>query len=427
VLTVDELAERLGRAPSGYDVRPGWPVREANRIIAAARGAPAPFGSAADVVLARGLADRWRAGWQPVDVWQVFRRLLRDSAAEFVVGVIAAESRHYAGASLHPRWRAQLAELGAEVWWDPATSYCEAWAARAGVDLVGMLSAVLEALWTLRRLPPEPVLIPPPGSYSGGEESRTGANSGSSSGPAAEVDPKMLAKVRALLAKAESTPFPEEADAFFAKAQELMSRYSLERAVLAAVDGTALDGPPASVRTGGRRIWLDNPYLTPKSMLVNAVARANRCRTVFLQEFGFVTVIGEEIDAEIVEVLTTSLLIQAGRAMLAAGSQTDRRGTSRTKSFRQAFLISYAHRIGERLTEASERAESEVVSSVGPAGAATLLPVLAAREEAVETFMARSYPKLVTRNVSVSNSAGWLAGRAAADLAVLDSHRAVGR
>lgn len=43
-----------------------------------------------------------------------------------------------------------------------------------------------------------------------------------------ETTAKMLERVRALLAKAESTTFPEEADAFRAKADELMTRYSIE-------------------------------------------------------------------------------------------------------------------------------------------------------------------------------------------------------
>lgn len=49
------------------------------------------------------------------------------------------------------------------------------------------------------------------------------------------VDPaqeKVLARVRSLLAKAESTDFDDEADALSAEAQELMSRYALDRALL---------------------------------------------------------------------------------------------------------------------------------------------------------------------------------------------------
>jgi Protein of unknown function (DUF2786) len=414
-LTLDVLANELFHGSGRHSEGEGWAVRHAQRLVAKASGGEAPFGQAADAALTGGLDATWRIGWQPMDVWEIFRRRLDDEVAEFIVGAIAAESVRYPAAASHPRWRAQLAELGATQWWPQDRPYAEVWAERAGIDTVAMLALVLEALAHLRVLPPEPELIPPPGSYSG-----PGPAPGSPrSSVSAEVDPKVLAKVRALLAKAESTEFPEEADAFFAKAQELMSRYSLERAVVEALDPAGRGMP---VRTGGRRIWLDSPYLGPKSMLVNAVASANRCQAVFAKALGFVTVIGEETDTEIVEVLTTSLLVQAGRAMLAAGSQVDRRGQSRTKSFRQSFLISYAQRIGERLAEASERAETEVTESIGDG---RLLPVLAAREEAVQQRVAELFPHLVSRRVSASNPAGWTAGRAAADLAVLDVHRSV--
>jgi hypothetical protein len=414
-LTLEVLANELFHGSSRHGEGEGWAVRHAHRLVAKASGTAAPFGQAADAALTGGLDATWRSGWQPMDIWQVFRRRMDDEVAEFMVGAIASESAWYPAAASHPRWRAQLAELGATRWWPQDKPYAEAWAERAGIDTVAMLALVLEALAHLRVLPPEPELIPPPGSYCG-----PGPASGSPRSPvSAEVDPKVLAKVRALLAKAESTDFAEEADAFFAKAQELMSRYSLERAVVEALDPAGRGVP---VRTGGRRIWLDGPYLGPKSMLVNVVSSANRCQAVFAQALGFVTVIGEETDTEIVEVLTTSLLVQAGRAMLAAGVQVDRRGKSRTKSFRQSFLISYAQRIGERLAAASERAEAEVTESIGDG---RLLPVLAAREEAVQQRVAELFPHLVSRRVSASNSAGWTAGRAAADLAVLDVRRAV--
>jgi hypothetical protein len=414
-LTLDVLANELFHGSSRYAEGEGWAVRHAERLVAKASGEAAPFGQAADAALTGGLDATWRIGWQPMDIWQVFRRRLDDEVAEFIVGAIAAEAVRHPAAASHPRWRAQLAELGARKWWPQDRSYAEAWAERAGIDTVAMLALVLEALAHLRVLQPEPELIPPPGSYTGPAPG-SGSPLSSVSG---EVDPKVLAKVRALLAKAESTEFPEESDAFFAKAQELMSRYSLERAVVEALDPAGRGVP---VRTGGRRIWLDSPYLGPKSMLVTVVASANRCRAVFAQALGFVTVIGEETDTEIVEVLTTSLLVQAGRAMLATGSQVDRRGQSRTKSFRQSFLISYAQRIGERLLEASERAEAEVTESIGDG---RLLPVLAAREEAVQQRVSELFPHLVSRRVSATNPAGWTAGRAAADLAVLDVHRAV--
>ena len=58
-------------------------------------------------------------------------------------------------------------------------------------------------------------------------------------------------------------------------------------------------------------------------------------------------------------------------------------------------------------------------------GDGRLLPVLVARERAVQERVSELFPLLVSRRVSVSNNAGWTAGRAAADLAVLDVRRAV--
>lgn len=392
---------------------PAWARQRADRLAADCYAAPAPLSRAADGALCDMLEYPWDQGWQPVDVWQIVRRRLGDEAAEFAVGAIAANAARYAEATLAPRWRAQLVELGAVIWWDRSQPYVAQWARRADQDVPVVMELVFQLLWLLRKLPSEPKLIPRPGTA----VSTPGA--GASTPRAEAVDPKVLAKVRALLAKAESTEFVEEADAFFAKAQELMSRYSLERAALNALDDR---GGQAAVSTSGRRVWLDNPYLRPKSVLVNAVAQANRCRAVYT-DLGFLTVVGEDTDTEIVEVLSTSLLVQAGKAMLAAGSHVDWRGQSRTKSFRQSFLLSYAQRIGERLREAAAHAESAVTESLGDG---RLLPVLAARERAVEQHFHDMFPRVrISRTVAASNSAGWTAGRAAADLAVLDVHRAV--
>ncbi|MGH3710380.1 MAG: DUF7168 domain-containing protein, partial [Pseudonocardiaceae bacterium] len=168
-----------------------------------------------------------------------------------------------------------------------------------------------------------------------------------------------------------------------------------------------------------RRLWLDNPYVAAKAMLVGAVAEANRCRTVLSEKLGFTTVLGDEVDLEIVELLSTSLLVQATRAMVSAGSQITHAGRSRTRSYRQSFLLAYATRIGERLTSARD------VGVAAVADAARLLPVLAARERVVDELFESMFPQAVSRSYSVGNAAGWHAGRVAADLAVLDTRRAV--
>lgn len=225
-------------------------------------------------------------------------------------------------------------------------------------------------------------------------------------------DPRILEKVRALLAKAESTTFPEEAEALSAKAQELMARHSIDDAMVGGVD----DGPT------GVRVAIDDPYAGAKSVLLAVVASANRCRSVWSKHLGFSTVFGYESDLEFVEVLYTSLLVQATSAMVAAGSQFDRAGRSRTRSFRQSFLLAYANRIGDRLREAQEAGRAEAAEEYGDA----LLPVLADRSAAVDAACDAAFPGAVSRSVSISNAAGWAAGSAAADLASLSGRTEFG-
>jgi hypothetical protein len=225
-------------------------------------------------------------------------------------------------------------------------------------------------------------------------------------------DPRILEKVRALLAKAESTTFPEEAEALSAKAQELMARHAIDEAMVA--HGT--DDAPSGIR-----VPIDDPYAAPKSVLLHVVASANRCRAVWSKHLGFSTVLGFEPDLEFVDVLYTSLLVQATSAMVAAGSQVDRYGRSRTRSFRQSFLLAYAHRIGDRLRAAEAAGRAEAADEYGEA----LLPVLADRSAAVEAAFEEAFPDAVNRALDVSNAAGWAAGRAAADLASLSGRTEV--
>jgi Protein of unknown function (DUF2786) len=363
-------------------------------LAAAARGAVTPLVTAA-----------WERGWSPEDLYQLARRRLDVAGLHYLVDAVAEESQRYAKAAIPQRWDADLRQIGAVLWWEPTRTggHLLQWAARHGISLADALTTVIEVLAMLLALPVLPRIVSPPGSGPATATPRRG------------VDQKMLARVRALLAKAESTTFPEEAEALSAKAQELMSRYSLERIVIDSAGSAGSDPHPAAAR----RLWLDNPYVAAKALLVGAVAEANRCRTVLSEKLGFTTVLGDEVDLEIVELLSTSLLVQATRAMVAAGSQTTCSGRSRTRSYRQSFLIAYATRIGERLSTARN------VGTAAVADRARLLPVLAARERAVDDLFESMFPQSVSRSYSVGNAAGWHAGRTAADLAILDTRCAV--
>lgn len=220
---------------------------------------------------------------------------------------------------------------------------------------------------------------------------------GTTSTAAPGVDSALLERVRALLAKAESTTFEAEADALTAKAHELMARHAIDSAVIEA-GGRSRGGAVAS-----RRILLAEPYLQAKWQLLAAIARACGCRTVSTTRGAIIVVFGHAADLEAVELLHTSLQLQATSAMLAAG----RDPACRTRGFRRAFLLGFADRIGERLQAATDAVLAGAAEVHGDA----LLPVLASRAEAVDAAVAESFPRLRTARVRApSSGAGWGAG-----------------
>ena len=214
--------------------------------------------------------------------------------------------------------------------------------------------------------------------------------------------------------------YPAEAEAYTAKAQELIARYSIDEALLDARAGAAAVVPFA------RRIGVDHPYEGEKASLLDAVARANRCHAVWSPELGFVTVFGFDADIDAVDLLHTSLLVQAHRAMAQSEPPGGKAGRARLKAFRQSFLVAFAVRIGERLAGAAEAALAEAARGAGDAGdvdAADLLPVLASRDEQVRETMRRVFPRTVrARGSRVDSREGWDSGRAAADRAALHTH-----
>jgi hypothetical protein len=219
------------------------------------------------------------------------------------------------------------------------------------------------------------------------------------------IDPKVVARIRGLLAKAESTTFPDEAEALSAKAQELLARYALDAAEIA----EQADGPAVVVR----RLCVDDPYLSAKATLCSRVADANRCRAVWNSMWGVVTIIGEAAAAESAVLLCQSLLRQAEVAVVLQGARRDVAGRSRTRSFRQSFLIAYAARIGERLAAATAASVAERDAATGGA----LVPLLDRQRAAVAAETDRIFPTTRAMRVSVTNAEGVQAGRAAADRA----------
>ncbi len=353
--------------------------------------------------LQSAVSGAWQLGWQPADLVRLASRRKSSRHVDLARVAIAAEMQRYAPATIDPRWASELADLEARVWWSPDQDLLQAWAEKQDAEWPVAVSCSLEVLDLMTCLPALEKLTPAPG---------TARATGSAAGPQrAALDQRVLGRIRALLAKAESSTFVAEAETFTAGAQSLMARHSIDRALLAALDQRSTEDAT------GRRIGIDNPYEGPKTMLLGAVAEANRCRTVWSRDLGFSTAIGFPADLDAVEMLFTSLLVQATTAMTRAGSRTDGSGRSRTRSFRQSFLTAYASRIGQRLTDVTGQQTAEVAAE--PAGQ-NLLPVLAARSEAVDEAMAAMFPQMTCHRVgSVTDQEGWFSGLSAADQAAL--------
>ncbi len=262
---------------------------------------------------------------------------------------------------------------------------------------------LLALLLRARRQPP---LLPPPSAWAA-------TNSGSAyARPAAagtgEVDAKALKTIRALLAKAEATTFEAEAEAFTAKAQELMARYSIDAAVLAAA--ATGDAGRLARGTEARRVHIDDPYADEKVSLLANIGHVNGVRCVWSSESGFATAVGFPVDLQLTEVLYTSLLVQATRA---AAHATADRADLRTPSFRRAFLMAFAERVGERLEATTRHVAEEAEHDYG----SSLLPALAHRQAQVDATYDELFPGAVPMQQRRLNAAGYYAGRAAGDRA----------
>ncbi len=334
----------------------------------------------------KGVHDMFERGWFPRDLIQVVGA--NNVQRSFVLDLIAADRQ-----SWHPQaapiWSEHADYLGATTpWWHDDETYWQAFLARHRCDPVKALqAAAMTRYLTGSNVKIHQFAAPPslPGTAQG----------------LSDKHHRALQKVRGLLAKAESTSFPEEAEALTAKAQELITLHAIDVALLA----DSVDIP------GGTRIYLEAPYTKPKFLLLAGIAEANACRSIFAPQTDTATLMGHQGDRALTEILFTSLLVQGTSEILAAGSQS-RGGTSATRSWRNSFWYGYAGRISERLSEASSATRDEAA-----AADAALLPVLLSRSAAVDRAVDEAFPHLKSMNVSISNGAGLSAGRSFAERA----------
>jgi hypothetical protein len=115
--------------------------------------------------------------------------------------------------------------------------------------------------------------------------------------------------------------------------------------------------------------------------------------------------------------LFTSLLVQAQTALADATKRAPAGTRTRSRSYRSAFLLAFAHRIGNRLHEINEAVFAEVEAERGTA----FLPALRSRSATVDDYMTDRFGELASSRVRGGHdAAGWAGGTTAADIARLN-------
>jgi Protein of unknown function (DUF2786) len=219
----------------------------------------------------------------------------------------------------------------------------------------------------------------------------------------------VLARVRKLLTKAEADGVtPAEAEALTAKAAELMAKYGIARALLAA-------RRPETDRPANRVIDVGSPWARVQAHLLCGIASATRCQCVILPADGAgsrIHVFGFASDLERAEILYTSLLVQMWQGLAAA--RLPPRCPS-PRAWRRSWLPGFASAVTARVRTAEDAAARQAGSGPAAGGSAAAL-VLADRSDLIRRAVAQAYPVTRTARLTYRGSgygAGYTQGQQA--------------
>lgn len=231
------------------------------------------------------------------------------------------------------------------------------------------------------------------------------------------TDP-ILTKIRKLLAKAEDpATTAEEAELYTAKATELIAQYGIDQALLA-------HAQHRRDAIGSQVVVLERPFAADKADLLATVAVRLRCACVRrtdrrdgVKELSL-HVFGHESDLLRVEMLFTSLLVQATSALAHVSVPP----WEHKAAFRRSWMAGFRGAISHRLLDAERRAEATADAHRAPTGTSTAL-VLADRTSRVTEAMQEAYPHLSSGRRRTLSGSGGAAGFAAGKRADLGGSR----
>lgn len=163
---------------------------------------------------------------------------------------------------------------------------------------------------------------------------------------------KVVDKIRKLLAKAESTTFEGEADAFLAKAQELMVQHAIDEEEIR----RSGNRPTEEIVVRTIQIRQNIPRTKPLRQLLNIIASSFNCRMWYVPGTKNNYVAGFESDTIFVEMLFYSVQMQQHSALLReyekAKADYEAMGSPFRKTvWRRSFIEGYINRVCVRIWE----------------------------------------------------------------------------
>ncbi len=224
-----------------------------------------------------------------------------------------------------------------------------------------------------------------------------------------EAPDRLLDRVRKLLAKAEAEGVTvEEAQALTAKAAELMAKYGIDRALLAAAR-------PETDKPDNRIVEIYNPWARVQAHLLCGLAAALRCQCILLpaSEGQRVHVFGYGSDIERADVLYTSVLIQMWHGLTAAQVPA---WSDNLRAWRRSWLLGYAAAVIAKVRDAEQRRRAGAASEGPDRGSSRAALVLADRSLVIRQHVARAYPVTRTARVTYTGNgygAGYAQGKRA--------------
>jgi Protein of unknown function (DUF2786) len=230
-----------------------------------------------------------------------------------------------------------------------------------------------------------------------------------------EASTRLLDRVRKLLTKAEDESVtPPEAQALTAKAAELMAKYGIDRALLAA-------DRPETDRPADRVLDIGNPWARVKAHLLCGLGSALRCQCILLPGAApgaRIHMFGYASDLERADVLYTSVLIQMWHGLVGAQVPSWSRSA---RAWRRSWLLGFATAVISRVRAAEHAAACRATAPADSSASRTAL-VLADRALVVRRNVERAYPVTRTARVTYSGS-GYRDGYAQGQRADIGSSR----